>query len=175
MNLITGYKTPEQLADMRECGKMLATIYDELRARVVPGMSELDADAYVAGRINDFGAEATYLTDEVRFPGVICVSTNEQLVHSPATDYVFEVGDVVSFDLVISYLELFHQLRIINTIHVGWKLHYELAEPFVPHHHHLYCTRCKNAIPLQTPELEQLINYIGHRYHFQVQQHHFEA
>lgn len=71
-------------------------------------------------------------------------------------------------------LELFHQLRIINTIHVGWKLHYELAEPFVPHHHHLYCTRCKNAIPLQTPELEQLINYIGHRYHFQVQQHHFE-
>lgn len=103
MSLVTGEKTPQQLADMRECGTMLATIYDELRARVVPGMSELDADAFVAGRIRDFGAEATYLTDEVKFPGVICVSTNEQLVHSPPTDYVFETGDVVSFDLVISY------------------------------------------------------------------------
>ena len=103
MTLITGQKTPQQLADMRECGRMLATIYDELRARVMAGMSELDVNDYVAGRIKDFGAEATYLTEEVKFPGVICVSTNEQLVHSPPTDYVFEKGDVVSFDLVISY------------------------------------------------------------------------
>lgn len=101
--LITGQKTPQQLADMRECGKMLATIYQELRARVTAGMSELDVNDFVAGRIKDFGAEATYLTDEVRFPGVVCVSTNEQLVHSPPTDYVFRRGDVVSFDLVIGY------------------------------------------------------------------------
>lgn len=103
MSLITGEKTADQLRDMRECGRMLATIYDELKSRVVPGMSELDVNDFVAGRIKDFGAEATYLTDEVKFPGVICVSTNEQLVHSPPTDYVFEVGDVVSFDLVIGY------------------------------------------------------------------------
>ena len=101
--LITGVKTPEQLADMRECGRMLATIYQELRERVTAGMSELDVNDYVAQRIKEFGAEATYLTEEVKFPGVICVSTNEQLVHSPPTDYVFEKGDVVSFDLVIGY------------------------------------------------------------------------
>ena len=101
--LVTGQKTLQQLDDMRECGRMLATIYDELRARVTAGMSELDVNEYVAGRIKDFGAEATYLTEEVKFPGVICVSTNEQLVHSPPTDYVFQKGDVVSFDLVIGY------------------------------------------------------------------------
>lgn len=101
--LVTGQKTSEQLDDMRECGRMLATIYDELRARVTAGMRELDVNDYVAGRIKDFGAEATYLTEEVKFPGVICVSTNEQLVHSPPTDYTFQKGDVVSFDLVIGY------------------------------------------------------------------------
>ena len=106
MNLITGEKTAQQLADMRECGRMLATIYDELRQRVTAGMSELDVNDFVAKRIKDFGAEATYLTEEVKFPGVICISTNEQLVHSPPTDYVFEKGDVVSFDLVISYREM---------------------------------------------------------------------
>ena len=101
--LITGNKTPEQLSAMRECGRMLATIYQELGQRVTAGMSELDANDYVAKRIKDFGAEATYLTDEVEFPGVICISTNEQLVHSPPSDYIFEKGDVVSFDLVIGY------------------------------------------------------------------------
>ena len=106
MNLITGEKTAQQLTDMRECGRMLATIYDELRQRVTAGMSELDVNDFVAKRIKDFGAEATYLTEEVKFPGVICISTNEQLVHSPPTDYVFEKGDVVSFDLVISYREM---------------------------------------------------------------------
>ncbi len=101
--LITGEKTPQQMKDMRECGKMLATIYDELKKSVTAGMSELDANDFVAKRIKDFGAEATYLTDEVKFPGVICISTNEQLVHSLPTEYVFEKGDVVSFDLVIGY------------------------------------------------------------------------
>ena len=75
--LITGEKTPQQMKDMRECGKMLATIYDELKKSVTAGMSELDANDFVAKRIKDFGAEATYLTDEVKFPGVICISTNE--------------------------------------------------------------------------------------------------
>lgn len=103
MKLITGEKTAQQLVDMRECGRMLATIYDELRQKVTAGMTELDANDFVAKRIKDFGAEATYLTDEVKFPGVICISTNEQLVHSLPTDYVFEKGDVVSFDLVIGY------------------------------------------------------------------------
>lgn len=101
--LITGEKTTEQLAAMRECGQMLATIYQELRQQVTAGMSELDVNEFVARRIKDFGAEATYETEEVKFPGVICVSTNEQLVHSPPTAYVFEKGDVVGFDLVISY------------------------------------------------------------------------
>ena len=46
--LITGEKTPQQMKDMRECGRMLATIYDELRQRVTAGMSELDASRILA-------------------------------------------------------------------------------------------------------------------------------
>lgn len=104
--LITGEKTTEQLAAMRECGKMLATIYDGLRKIVTVGMSELEADAWVEKRIKELGAEATYKTDEVKFPGVICISVNDELVHAPATSYVFQKGDVVSFDLVISYKDM---------------------------------------------------------------------
>lgn len=101
--LITGEKTPEQLDAMRECGKMMSTLYKELRKRVTAGMSELEIDEWVTKRIKEFGAEATYKTDEVNFPGAICISVNDELVHSPPTAYVLEKGDVVSFDLVISY------------------------------------------------------------------------
>jgi len=96
-------KTPSEIEAMRECGKILATILDGLKKQVVVGMSEIEADAWVANEIKALGATATYKTPEVRFPAVICISTNEQIVHSIPTDYRFEKGDVVSFDLVITY------------------------------------------------------------------------
>lgn len=99
----TGVKTPDQIQAMREGGKILATIYDGLRQHVRAGMTELEADAWVAKEITRLGAVATYKTSEVNFPNVICISTNDEIVHSVPTDYVFEKGDVVSFDLVITY------------------------------------------------------------------------
>ena len=100
---ITGDKTPAQIQAMRECGKILATIYDGLKKRVTTGMTEIDVDMWVASEIKKFGAEATYKTSEVNFPATICISTNDEIVHSIPTDYEFEKGDIVSFDLVIAY------------------------------------------------------------------------
>lgn len=100
---ITGQKTKAQLQAMREGGKILAQIYQDIRDFVKPGVSEIETDQFVAKKIKEYGAEATYKTSEVNFPGVICISTNDQIVHGVPSDYVFEKGDVVSFDLVINY------------------------------------------------------------------------
>ena len=96
-------KTPSEIEAMRQGGKILATILAGLKKQVIVGMSELEANNWVEKEIKKHGATATYLTPEVNFPYVICVSTNDQIVHSIPTDYVFEKGDVVSFDLVITY------------------------------------------------------------------------
>lgn len=101
--LVTGSKTPSQLDAMREGGKILAGIFDDIRGFVHAGLTERDVDRYTAEKIREYGAEATYTTDEVKFPGVICISTNEEVVHGIPTDYVLQRGDVVSFDLVITY------------------------------------------------------------------------
>lgn len=103
MMLITGEKTPEQIDAMRSGGKMIARIFAELRQFVRPGLTELEIDSWVAEKIESYGAEPTYKTSEVNFPGVICISTNDQVVHGIPTDYTLELGDVVSFDLVITY------------------------------------------------------------------------
>lgn len=99
----TGVKTSEQIQAMRECGKILATIYDDLKSYVQAGMTELEIDAWVEGEIKRHGAVATYKTSEVNFPNVICISTNDEIVHGIPTDYILEKGDIVSFDLVITY------------------------------------------------------------------------
>lgn len=101
--LLTGEKTPAQIQAMREGGKILATIFSEIREYVHAGMSEKDVDAFTAKRIIQYGASATYKEPSVNFPGVICISTNDEVVHGVPTDYVFKKGDVASFDMVIRY------------------------------------------------------------------------
>ncbi len=99
----TGLKTDAQIQAMREGGRILATIYDGLRKYVHVGMSELQIDAWVDNEIRRLGAVATYKTNEVNFPNAICISTNDEIVHGIPTDYILEEGDLVSFDLVITY------------------------------------------------------------------------
>lgn len=102
-DLITGNKTPEQLDAMREGGRILAGIYKDLRGYVQPGMTKRQIDIWVGEQIASRGALATYRTPEVGFDGNICISVNEEIVHGLPNDDVIERGDVVSFDLVITY------------------------------------------------------------------------
>jgi len=96
-------KTEAEIQAMRDGGKILATIFEDLKKRVKPGVSEKELDTWVDAEIKRHGAIATYKTAEVNFPAAICISVNEQVVHSIPTDYVLQDGDVASFDLVITY------------------------------------------------------------------------
>ena len=96
-------KTPAEIQAMRDGGRILAGIFEDLKGRVKPGVSELELDAWVDQEIVARGAIATYKTPEVNFPNAICISVNEQIVHGIPTDYRLEAGDIVSFDLVITY------------------------------------------------------------------------
>lgn len=101
--LVTGEKSDAQIQALREGGKLLAQILADVKAFVQVGMSEREIDAYVERAIVACGAIATYKTSEVEFPNVICISTNDEIVHGIPSDYVLEAGDIVSFDLVIEY------------------------------------------------------------------------
>jgi methionyl aminopeptidase len=106
MSIITGRKTAEQLDAMREGGAILAQIFADIRAHVTPGMTEKAVNDFVAGRIKHYGATPTYREPVPDFPGVICISTNEQIVHGVPSDYELQAGDVVGFDLVITYKDM---------------------------------------------------------------------
>ena len=96
-------KTHAQIEAMREGGRILATVFDGLKKHVQPGMTGWDVDAWVDKEIRRLGATPTYKEPVPDFPGVICISINDAIVHGVPTDYEFEVGDMVGFDLVITY------------------------------------------------------------------------
>lgn len=88
---------------MREGGQILGKLLADLKNYVKPGMSEKEIDAWVRKEIVARGAGVAYDMLEEEFPGAICISVNDELVHGAPTDYVLEEGDKVSFDLDIFY------------------------------------------------------------------------
>ena len=96
-------KTPEQIQAMRDGGRILAGILRDVREQAKPGVTGKAIDVWAKKEIIARGATPTYSEPVPNFPGAICISVNDAVVHSVPTDIPFEVGDVVSFDLVISY------------------------------------------------------------------------
>ena len=102
-NLITGNKTEAQIQAMREGGKIIARILRELTEFSKVGTTGLEVDAFARKKIKEYGAKSAYLTPDVNFPGVVCISVNDCVVHGAPNDTPFEKGDVVKFDMVIEF------------------------------------------------------------------------
>lgn len=93
----------QKIAAMRRGGKILGGIMRDLKEYVQPGMTGKEIDAWVRQTIEARGAKVAYDFLEEKFPGAICISVNDALVHGAPTDEPLEEGDKVSFDLDILY------------------------------------------------------------------------
>lgn len=71
-------------------------------------------------------------------------------------------------------IALFTSLNIITTVTHGWKRSYELASPFLPHHHHLICQKCGDVTELQSDSIEALVKSLSQHSSFTPTSHHFE-
>ena len=93
----------EKIAAMREGGKILGNLLRDLKEYVQPGMTGRQIDEWVRNEIVARGAGVAYDMLEEEFPGAICISVNDALVHGIPTNVPLEEGDKVSFDLDIYY------------------------------------------------------------------------
>ena len=100
---ITGEKTPEDIKNLHEGAVILTTILKEVKKLTVAGKNCLEINDWVAKQIVKMGAEISYYEPQVNFPGAICISVNDALVHTPPPDYVLQDGDKVSYDLTVRY------------------------------------------------------------------------
>ena len=95
-------KRPAEIARMREAGQILATVLDVLHAELRPGVSTGELDAIAARMIREAGAVSSFkgYGSNPPFPGVICVSVNDEVVHGiPSPRRRLAAGDLVSIDI----------------------------------------------------------------------------
>jgi methionyl aminopeptidase len=104
-------KTREQIAIMREAGRLVAEVYEVLRPHVVPGVTTLELDRMAEEYIRKHGAIPVYkgyVPNGGRgippFPGTICASVNDVICHGiPSQKLRLKEGDIVGVDIGVQY------------------------------------------------------------------------
>jgi methionyl aminopeptidase len=95
-------KSDEEVAIMREAGRIVATVLQKLLDELRPGLVVKDLDRIVRREFEKYGVEPTFLGYH-GYPATVCVSVNEEIVHGIPGKRVLKGGDVVSIDLGCTY------------------------------------------------------------------------
>jgi methionyl aminopeptidase len=92
-------KTDSEIRIMRENGKILALIMNEVKDKVKPGIATKYLDGLAESLILKYGGSPSFKGYE-GYPASLCVSVNENIVHGiPSEKVLLKEGDIVSLDL----------------------------------------------------------------------------
>ena len=95
-------KSADQLAVMRQAGLVVARTLDAISTAAVPGVTTGQLDEIARDILSDHGATSSFLGYKahgaVPYPGVICASINNEVVHGIPGDRVLQDGDLLSVD-----------------------------------------------------------------------------
>lgn len=96
-------KSKREIELMREAGRILGTVLNDLEKEVKPGVSTWHIDKIGEEMIRSYNCIPSFL-GYGGFPGSICVSVNEQVVHGiPSKKTILKEGDIVSLDAGVIY------------------------------------------------------------------------
>ncbi|MFH0907753.1 MAG: type I methionyl aminopeptidase [bacterium] len=95
-------KTPEEIDRMRASSLIAAQVRDELAQKVAPGVTTGELDAYAQELVTRLGAKSSFYGYR-GYPGHICTSVNDEVVHGIPGPRRIGVGDVVSIDVGVVY------------------------------------------------------------------------
>ena len=99
-------KSRRELDTMREAARHVAEILLELRDAVEPGITTAELDRIAAKAIADRGVRSSFKGYDPhglpKYPAVLCVSVNDEIVHGIPGPRVLAEGDIVSLDFGVS-------------------------------------------------------------------------
>jgi len=92
------YKTEEEVELIRACDVLVSKTLALVGEHIRPGISGAEIDKMAEEFIRDNGGEPAFKGYR-GFPGSLCVSVNEEVVHGiPTREQIFQDGDIVSVD-----------------------------------------------------------------------------
>jgi methionyl aminopeptidase len=93
--------TPEQLEGLRRAGALAADVLRLVREAVAPGISTAELDALAAERMREAGARSAPIIT-YGFPGAICISVGDEVVHGIPGPRRLVPGDLVKLDVAVA-------------------------------------------------------------------------
>jgi len=91
-------KNGSEISRMREAGKVVALIHARIEEAIRPGVTTGELDAIARDTLAEAGARSSFLGYH-GFPGHICASVNDEIVHGIPGRRVLREGDIVSIDV----------------------------------------------------------------------------
>lgn len=110
-------KNEEEIKIMREAGKRLAAVLEELKSFPEVGMPTLEIDALARKLIEKNGDKPAFLGYKPygaakAYPYTTCISINETVVHGLPSDYILKSGDLLKIDLGLIYKNYYSDMAI---------------------------------------------------------------
>ena len=96
-------KSRDEIKKMRHAGHIVALVHKKMREVIEPGISTKELDSIAMQIIKENKAIPTFLGYH-GFPGCICASINEQVVHGiPSENVILKEGDIIAVDVGATY------------------------------------------------------------------------
>lgn len=97
-------KSRREIELMRSAGMIVGETIYELCKAAEPGVTTEELNELAGKTIARYGAESAflhYVVDDARdpYPGIVCISINEEVVHGIPCSRRIEAGDIISFDV----------------------------------------------------------------------------
>ncbi len=96
-------KSEHEIELMRESGKRLAIVHDEIGKMIRPGVSTRELNKKADELIRELGGTPNFL-HLYGYPATICASVNEVVVHGiPSKEKILQEGDIIGIDMGLIY------------------------------------------------------------------------
>ena len=91
-------KTEREIEKMRHACRAASDVLEQVATLIRPGITTGEVDQAAADYISDFGCKSAFLGYR-GFPGNICISVNEEVVHGIGGARRIQYGDIVKLDI----------------------------------------------------------------------------
>jgi methionyl aminopeptidase len=95
-------KNERDIEVMRAAGSVAAEVLNLVGSWIRPGVTTREIDTYAANLIKERGAKSAFLGYR-KYPGHVCISVNDQVVHGLPNDRRVNFGDIISLDVGVIY------------------------------------------------------------------------
>ena len=97
-------KSAEEIAAMRQAGRIVATVLKILTDEVRPGMKTKELDNIAEKELERLGARSSFKGYR-GFPANLCVSVNDEIVHGIPGKRILQEGNIVSLDFGAIFMD----------------------------------------------------------------------